>query len=154
RKKKAEPIRTSETTAAGYGLTSKAGELVHHLGEAAPLVVREIGRGDIEAVVFQAGRLGETVPGGRLGHIFWQRPAGYIEMCAPILRDRVAAGRGGEEDLRRLGLVLLHALAVEQHDRIFDLAGDDAVVRRALEPVSRLFNILRRPFAVAQHHAV
>ena len=75
-------------------------------------------------------------------------------MRDPVLGDRVAAGRGGEEDLGRLGLVLLYALAVEQHDGVFDLAGDDAVVGRALEPANRLGNILRRPFAVAQHDAV
>ena len=75
-------------------------------------------------------------------------------MSDPVLRDRVAARRGGEEDLGRFGLVLFHALAVEQHDRIFDLAGDDAVVGGALEPVRRLGDVLRRPFAVAQHDAI
>src|SRR6202042_784694 len=68
-------------------IASKAGEFVNHLGEAAPLVVRQIGGGDNEAVVFQSGCLGETVPGGRLRHVFWQRFAANIEMSDPVLRD-------------------------------------------------------------------
>ena len=49
---------------------------------------------------------------------------------------------------------LAYALAVEQHDRVFDLTGDDAAVGCALEPVRRLDDVLRHAFALAQHHAV
>src|SRR5580698_9234457 len=83
---------------------SKAGELVDHLGEAPSLVERQIGRGDIEFVVLEPRGFGEVMR---------QNFAADIKMSDAVLGDRVAAGGGGEEDLGRLGFVLLYALAVE-----------------------------------------
>ena len=57
-----------------------------------------------------------------------------VEVREAVLGDRIALGRRDLQDGDRLGLVLRHALAVEQHDRIFDLAGDHAGVGGALEP--------------------
>ena len=75
-------------------------------------------------------------------------------MRQPVLCDRVPFRRGDPQDLDSARLVLLHAVAIEQHDRIFHLAGDDAAVGGALEPVRQFRDVLRDAFALAHHHAV
>ena len=50
--------------------------------------------------------------------------------------------------------IALDADAVEQHDRIFDLTGDDALVGGALEPLRGSAGVERHAFALAQLHPV
>src|SRR5271166_2126136 len=82
-------------------------------GEALALVRRQIGGGDVEALIGEAGRLGETVPGGGLREIALDYAAGGIKMSDAVLGDRVALGRRDFEDIDRAGFVLGHAFAVE-----------------------------------------
>ena len=73
------------------------------------------------ALIVKSRRLGEAVPRGGLGEIARQHPAGDIEMRDAVLRDRVAPRGGDLEDLAAAGFVLGDAVAVEQHDGVFDL---------------------------------
>src|SRR5690348_7605269 len=86
-------------------LRSKAGELVDQLGEACPLLGRQVGGLHVEFVVLEPGRLGEGVPGGGFGEVLRQRFAPGVEMSDAVLGDRIAPGGSGEKDLGRAGLV-------------------------------------------------
>src|SRR5208282_2241891 len=105
---------------------SVADPVAYDPGKAFALVRRQVGGGDVEALIREAGRLGETVPGGGLGEIALDDAADGVKMSDAVLGDRVALRRGDLEKLDRAGFILRYAFAVEQHDRIFDLAGDDA----------------------------
>ena len=52
------------------------------------------------------------------------------------MRDWIVTRRRLQEQLRRAGFVAGHADAVEQHDRIFNLSGDNTAVGRAFVDVS------------------
>src|SRR5271165_762219 len=123
-------------------------------GEAFALVRRQVGGGDVEALIGEAGGLRETVPGGGLGEIALDDAADCVKMSNAVLGDRVALRRSDLQKLDRAGFVLRYAFAVEQHDRIFDLAGDNASIGGALEPVRRLDDVLRDALPLPQHNPV
>src|SRR5262249_10116110 len=80
------------------------------------LLLREL----VEERIAGAGGFGDQVPFDRLLRIGGSATAAREHAREPVLRDRTAAHRGFAEQRHRAFLVLGHAGAVEQRDRVLD----------------------------------
>ena len=92
----------------------------------------------LHVVVVQAVILGDQIPARGLGRIGLDAAAVGEKPGKAKLRDGIVGFGGAGEPVGGGGLVLRRAAPVEQHDRVFDLGADVAVLRRLGEPARRL----------------